>query len=780
MKSFVRRYHSEILAEWKALARKLPVAGELSPAALADHVPELLDEIAEIAEEIAADAGPVQRTAETARQHALHRLAEGFDITLVVRELSLLRGAAMSVLSRVGSECSVAEVRALDLAIDHALTTSISRYAEAHQRILTGIDRISTLAFASRDLDDLLQRLLEVFLETTPSVDTTAIMLIEADGRLHLRAAVGLGDEVERGFSLAIGEGFAGAIAERREPMMLRSAYTDPLVPSEAIRKRGVRALYGVPLHYNGQVIGVVFMGSVTATEFSRDDCHFFVSLASRATVGIAQQMLRQELAGVAHAKDRALAKLESLLRASPAGIAFLDRDLRYLRVNEALAALNGVSVEQHIGRTVGDVLPAAASYIEPMLRQVLDSGQPIRNMEVPEPAVDDAGSARTFLINYFPVPDPTGAIVGVGGIILDVSDAKRTHEELRNEQQRIQSIIDHSPAAIWIKDASGKIVLANRVLAEALGHGETGVVGNKSGDVLALEVATQHEAHDRLVLEEQRAIQVEESVPSPTGTRTFLSIKFPIPGTPPLVGGIATDITERKRIEDELQGAVRLRDDLLAVVSHDLRSPLGAVQLGASMVLGQVGNDARARKHLEMIQRAVSRMENLIDDLMDSANIRVGRLQLELHAERAEAVLDEAIDIHQPLAEEKGLRLERHNNLADLQVRCDRDRILQVFGNLLGNALKFCRAGDTITVRGTPAGDSVRFDVTDTGPGIDPAVQTKLFDPYWSGTQRASGGAGLGLYISKGIVEGHGGRIWVESVPGHGATFSFTLPIAR
>ncbi len=573
--------------------------------------PDLLDEIAEIAEEIAAASDAVPPSIESAGRHALDRLALELDITRVVRELSQLRSAAITVLARVAPDFDLAELRAFDLAIDHALTIAIARHVESE-------------------------------------------------------------------------------------------------------------------------------------------------------------------------AKDRALAKLESLLLASPAAIAFLDRDLRYLRVNQALAAINGVPVEQHIGRRVGEVLPAAASAIEPMLRQVIDSGQPICNLEIAESAVDDAGLARTFLLNYFPVPDASGAIVGVGGIILDVTDAKRTHQELYNEQLRIQSIIDHSPAAIWVKDATGKIVLANRVLAEALGHPGSAVVGQTSADILGGEAALQHDAHDRVVLAEKRAIQVEESVPSPTGTRTFLSIKFPIPGTPPLIGGIATDITDRKRIEEALQNAVRLRDDLLAIVSHDLRSPLGAVQLGASMILGQVGNDPRARKHLEMIQRAVSRMENLIDDLMDSANIRVGRLQLDLHAEQAVSILDEALDMHQSLAEEKGLRLERHNSLGDLQVRCDRDRILQVLGNLLGNALKFCRAGDTIRVRGTPEHDCIRFDVSDTGPGIDPAIQSKLFEPYWSGAQRTTGGAGLGLYISKGIIEGHGGRLWVESVPGHGATFSFTLPIAR
>jgi signal transduction histidine kinase len=110
----------------------------------------------------------------------------------------------------------------------------------------------------------------------------------------------------------------------------------------------------------------------------------------------------------------------------------------------------------------------------------------------------------------------------------------------------------------------------------------------------------------------------------------------------------------------------------------------------------------------------------------------------------------------------------------------CDRSRVLQVFSNVIGNAIKFCRSGDRITVATARDGDLIRFSVADTGPGIKPDAMAFLFDAYWSGPQDARHGSGLGLFISRGIVEGHGGRIWVESTPGEGATFYFTLPIAK
>ncbi|MDX2090737.1 MAG: PAS domain-containing protein [Kofleriaceae bacterium] len=778
VRSFLRRYREDILAEWRRVVMAVPDARELPSHALIDHIPDVLEEIGYIAEDL--ERGPTQP--ETARRHALDRLGEGFDIASVVSELSILRGAMLTIWVRENADGSLGELSALNLAVDRAITASVTRYSEVRERTLRGMDRVSTVSLEATGVDDLLDRLLRVFEETTPSVDTVAVLLVK-NGRLVGRAGVGLEEEHARELDIPIGQGFEGLVAAKRTPIALANAYKDPILENDVLRKAKVLALYGLPLVHEGNVIGVAHMGSLTASEFSHEDRQLFASMTARATSGIVHQVLRQELSvserrsrlAVAE-RERALAKLEALLAAAPVGIGFVDKELRIVRLNEALAALNEMPVAAHIGRTVGEMYPDLASKLEPIMRRVLETGDPVINLDVVRRSRRNPGERQWLLATYFPVRSESGSITGVGGILLDVTSNKRMQDALKSEQLLLESILAHAPAAIWVKDADGHIVMANQRLANALGHSPREVIGRRTSDLIPSALATQHEDHDRTVLTERRPIEVEEET---ADHRTFLTVKFPIPGEPGFVGGIGTEITERKQMEEQLRIALRTREELLAVVSHDLRGPLGTVQLSASLLASQVGDDQRARRHLDVITRNCIRMANLINDLLDSARIRAGRLQLDMRRETAESVVLEALDLQQSLAEEKGVHLTLESSLNGIQIECDRGRMLQVFGNLIGNAIKFCRAGDKITVTAKRNAQEVEFTIADTGPGIAPDAIPRLFDPYWSGAGHTKEGAGLGLFIVRGIVERHGGRIWAESTPGHGAKFRFTIPIA-
>jgi signal transduction histidine kinase len=220
---------------------------------------------------------------------------------------------------------------------------------------------------------------------------------------------------------------------------------------------------------------------------------------------------------------------------------------------------------------------------------------------------------------------------------------------------------------------------------------------------------------------------------------------------------------------------ALRSREQVLAVVIHDLRNPLTAVKM-TSEALQRKGHDPDSLRRFKIMDRALDRMDGLIRDLFDIARIEHGELPLVTQPEEVQSLVQEVMELHTPLARMHGVILENESPPTEARVSCDRRRVLQVFGNLLGNALRFTPKEGRITVRADALERDVRFAVEDTGPGIKPEHLARVFEQYWS---HGSDGTGLGLYIARSIVRAHGGEIGVRSAPGRGACFFFTVPRA-
>lgn len=237
----------------------------------------------------------------------------------------------------------------------------------------------------------------------------------------------------------------------------------------------------------------------------------------------------------------------------------------------------------------------------------------------------------------------------------------------------------------------------------------------------------------------------------------------------------------DNARLYEQAQRETRARENLLAIVSHDLKNPLSAIHLATTILKQRATQqeDTRAARHLDAIERATMRMARLIADLLDMASIQAGRLSIERKPHDAALLVRDALEQHQALAEENSIVLMRQGEPAAARVLCDRERILQVFANLIGNALKFCRPGESVTLLCETRGADVQFSVVDTGPGIPCEDLGRIFEPYWTSRGHHRRGTGLGLFISKGIIETHGGKIWVESRVGLGTSFMFVLPRA-
>jgi PAS domain S-box-containing protein len=233
----------------------------------------------------------------------------------------------------------------------------------------------------------------------------------------------------------------------------------------------------------------------------------------------------------------------------------------------------------------------------------------------------------------------------------------------------------------------------------------------------------------------------------------------------------------ENARLFNEAQLATRARDQMLGIVAHDLRNPLGTMLMASQLLEETLPVDAPARRQVAMMTRAGKQMNRLIQDLLDVKRIESGRLAVEPRPVPAIALLVEALEMLRSLASARSLELSLDTPHELPGVVADPQRIQQVLGNLVGNAIKFTPQGGRITVRGSPLTGEVRVAVEDTGPGIPAEQLPHVFGQFWQGTRTDKRGIGLGLAIAKAIVEAHNGRIWVESTVGAGSSFYFTLP---
>jgi PAS domain S-box-containing protein len=236
----------------------------------------------------------------------------------------------------------------------------------------------------------------------------------------------------------------------------------------------------------------------------------------------------------------------------------------------------------------------------------------------------------------------------------------------------------------------------------------------------------------------------------------------------------------DNARLHDTVRASLRARDEMVGVVSHDLRNPVAAVKM-LSRTLLRVPENAgvQARESIELIAQAAEQMDALIRDLLDVNRLDAGKLAISPVPVDPSVLLTDSLQTLRPLVEEKVISLDLQIETALPKVMADRERIQQALSNLVGNAIKFSPPGSKIVVVARGETDDVIISVLDSGRGIAAEHLPRVFDRYWQSSRTDREGAGLGLAIAKGIVEAHGGRIWIESRPGEGTTASFTLPLA-
>ncbi len=351
---------------------------------------------------------------------------------------------------------------------------------------------------------------------------------------------------------------------------------------------------------------------------------------------------------------------------------------------------------------------------------------------------------------------------------------------ELEAAALRYADLYDFAPAAYCTLSPAGELLEANLSCANLLGGDRLALKGYPLIEMVISDDRRLMLDHLLACRTADKNVTVELHLQPPRRPLMMVQLlSCPSEGQRRGYRTVISDITDRKHAEETLRMALRTRQDFLAIVAHDLRNPLNTILMATDALLRRAPAEERrsvGRFQLETVKEASRRMTRLLADLLDLSSMDAGHLSIDPEHHNIRELITASINLVGPVALEKTQRLIQLGE-GTLFAWCDRERTIQALLNLLTNAVKFTPSGGTISVEAHTSAEGVLVEVRDTGTGIEPHQLPMLFHPYWQADKRHKIGTGLGLSIAKGIVEGHGGRIWAESTRGVGSVFCFTLP---
>jgi PAS domain S-box-containing protein len=597
--------------------------------------------------------------------------------------------------------------------------------AERALKELTTLGRITDVALAQATYGEMLRELLRRLREELDVDEATVLLLDESRTYLAVHASDGLELDIHPGFRIPVGRGVTGRIASTGQPLVVEDL-SQVEVLSPTLREQ-MSSLAAVPVRSLGEMIGVLHVGSRTRRRFTDAEVRLLEVVAERMAGVFARTRLYEEERRAREATDAARRALA-------------EREMELHRLNSELEER---AREEHALRTLAQSITGAVRVAE-VMHQIVEGALSASGAAgaYVEQVVNGGGEVEVVAVSGEATP-AVGQRVPYPGSLTEEIIARREPVLLRQMQSfgaAMTPYLDQhchdcsvlvAPLLGGDAQVLGALVLLRRPDEPPFGHGVVNRVRTLA-DLASIAL--------------QRLVALAES--------------------------------ERRRAEAE--AAVRSRDEVLSIVSHDLRNPVSTVAMSASLLKDPEIPLTEEQRHtqLDVIARSAQRMNRLIQDLLDVARIEGGRLTITCRCEAPAALAAEACEAFRPIAAEKSQTLDC-NVEPDLHpVYVDRDRVLQVLSNYLNNAIKFTPTGGCISARVERTEDGgVRFAVSDTGPGIAPENLPRVFTRFWQVKRTAHLGSGLGLAIARGIAEAHHGRVWVESTPGAGSTFFLELP---
>ncbi|HEX7780432.1 MAG TPA: PAS domain-containing protein [Vicinamibacterales bacterium] len=480
------------------------------------------------------------------------------------------------------------------------------------------------------------------------------------------------------------------------------------------------------------------------------------------------------------------LEELRNIYATAPVGLCCVDRELRYVSINDRLAAFNGHPASAHIGRTLREMIPQLAPLVEPMYRRVLETGHPQLDVELAGSTDAEPGVVRTWMCSYSPLRDETGRVIGVNTVVHDITDPRASAAALIESRAQHQAILSALPDLVFLISSDGTYLDVHPRDETRLFVPPEQFLGKTVGDVLPPEHAQEFaRCVDRVLT--RGSAQMDYSLPADGETRRYEARM--VPCGPDRILAAVRDVTDCKRVQEEAERSrgelahisrVTLLGEITASLAHELNQPLTAI----------LANAQAARYRLGARRLSEAETDEILQEIVAASN-RAGEVIRRVRGwlTRDQPVLQN-LDVNQLVSDVERLL---HSELIMRHVRltlrlepglpavsADRVQLQQVLLNLVLNGIEAMHdqpAGDRqLTITTSAADRFVRVAVRDRGTGIHPDHMDRLFDPFFS---TKPSGLGVGLRICWSIVTALGGRVWAENNRDRGATFCFTLPTA-
>ena len=687
------------------------------------------------------------------------------------------------------------------------------RDAEKSQASLDLLYHVSREFAAALDLREVLERVLLLSMRTVGAV-TGSIIVIDDSGK-PVESAIVTGEQVHRQTTdrlrVTLERGLAGWVVRNRQAVLVTDTSQDERWLSrryEPDSETTPRSVVSAPLLVRDRLVGVITLSHQEAGTFTEEHLALVQAIADQAGISVLNARL--------YAESQRQARVMSALAESAAAItASLNLEEVLLRILEqiraglqvpavSLALLDSqgeslvfkattgwakdeiTSARIRVGQGVagwaamegrGIVVPDV--HKEPRYDQEVEvrSGNQVRSLACAP--IRSRGQVIGVLEALSPElggfdSDALFVLTGIGSLAGTAIRHAQLFEQVQTTQQRYRELFEDSIDSILITDGAGNILEANRQAVHAIGDGVELIFGKNIAELCELDEDKLGAGFERF--REGDTVSFESSLHTGVGKETPIQVnarQIKIEGGQN-IQWILRDITERKNLDT-------LREDLLSMVYHDLRSPLANIvsSLDTATSLVNETGDPQVGYLLEIAMRSTNRIERLTNSLLDLQQLEAGQPIIKPTSLDISRLIDEAVEIMRPLLEtkEQEIFIELPSELPE--VIGDTDMLHRLWMNLLENASKYLPVSGKIIIGGFQDGQFLRLWVEDNGPGIPESERERIFEKYARlDTTGSSRGTGLGLTYCRKVVEGHGGRIWVEPAQDQGARFVFTLPI--